>query len=499
MTSVNQWNRTMKEPMTLYQNNYEAYPLVVLSAGGVLGFATLSGYTVNGLAMVAGFIAMTIGLHFWSRNRSHMSLQTIEQNLGERFQQEYEQKIETLQQTHNETVEHVCAKKIDREREHIEALLADFVQRFNELSNRFGVQNEGYVEPPPLSVEACIAELTQRLDTLICHVDSQATSVEPQDLGIVGLDSLCQKVLPIWSTQIEMAREHTEESVANLAQRFDVLSQRLDAAVAASQNTMGSHDSHGGIVALLKKSQHELGTITEALSASLEEKGKMLRAIAALSAFTEQLSKMASEVSNIANQTNLLALNAAIQSARAGEAGHGFSVVADEVRKLAHSSGDIGRKMTETVDSVNVAIDDTLTISHKFARQDKTTLDNSQHIIASVLTHFTRATAELTDSAEQLRNENNAINNEISDVFVDLQFQDRVSQILTLVCADLNKLEQHLNELNNEESGGELLGSINVEQWLEELTTTYTMKEQLAAHESADTSIDTNQPAITFF
>ena len=287
--------------------------------------------------------------------------------------------------------------------------------------------------------------------------------------------------------------------MANLAQRFDALSQRLDAAVAASQNTMGSHDSHSGIVELLENSQLELSSITEALSASLAEKGKMLSSIEALSAFTEQLSKMASEVSNIANQTNLLALNAAIQSARAGDAGHGFSVVADEVRKLAHSSGDIGRKMTETVDSVNVAIDDTLTISHKFAKQDKKTLDNAEHIIASVLMHFTRAAAGLADSAEQLRNENKAINDEISEVFVDLQFQDRVSQILTLVCADLNKLEQHLNEINNREGGEELLRSMNVEQWLEELTKTYTMKEQLAAHKGADTSIDTNPTMITFF
>lgn len=184
-----------------------------------------------------------------------------------------------------------------------------------------------------------------------------------------------------------------------LAQRFDALSKRLDAAVIASQNTVGDDNgSNGGIVELLKDSQLELGSITKALGASLGEKEELLGSIEDLSCFTEQLSKMALEVSSIAAQTNLLALNAAIQSARAGDAGHGFSVVADEVRKLSRSSGDVGRKITETIESVNEAIEDTLIISRKFAKQDQHTLDNAEQIIASVLKHFTRAATELVDS-----------------------------------------------------------------------------------------------------
>jgi hypothetical protein len=56
-----------------------------------------------------------------------------------------------------------------------------------------------------------------------------------------------------------------------------------------------------------------------------------------------------------------------------------------------------------------------------------------------------------------------------------------------------------LNELKNEETSEGLSRSVNVEQWLEELAKTYTMEEQLTAHDGAKTEINTQQTNITFF
>lgn len=323
------------------------------------------------------------------------------------------------------------------------------------------------------------------------HVDN--AQCPSQGHCLTGLDGLCMKVLPVWSRQTAMARATTEENITALAERFGALGQSVAQIVAASQKGGGGED--GGLNGLFSKSQTELRSIIGSLRTALEMRESQLAEVAALAQFTEQLKVMAQDVGDIAKQTNLLALNAAIEAARAGEVGRGFAVVADEVRKLSNLSGETGKRISETVNSVNEAVFATLKSAEDYKELDHRMVDELSLTLERVLGDFQVASADAETNMAVMLRESVGIQEEVADVLVALQFQDRVSQALALVEADFAKLESHLADL----MGGRLEGTKDASEWLAELAQTYTMPEQYVAHgdKQAMAAVDTNE--ITFF
>jgi len=324
----------------------------------------------------------------------------------------------------------------------------------------------------------------------------------PPSSHLAGLDQLCGQVLPIWSRQIETAREQTEAAVSDLSTRFAEIHDHLGRAIGVHRQSAGNntHSGEENVLLLLNSGQQDLTQMLATLRTGLLAKDEMLERIREVAKFSDELKQMAGSVSSIATQTNLLALNAAIEAARAGEAGRGFAVVADEVRKLSTLSNETGKQISSRVDAVAKAIQDAVQMTEQFSSQDAQTMRDSEQTIEHVLQVFRGAVEQLTANANQFQHEGMAVQSSVGEVIVSLQFQDRVSQILHQTIKDLTRLQSHLAEHAACQARGEVMPPIDVNGWLNNLARTYTTLEEADNHQgNQKSSASTGAPGITFF
>jgi methyl-accepting chemotaxis protein len=123
-----------------------------------------------------------------------------------------------------------------------------------------------------------------------------------------------------------------------------VLEVARNAGTASEQSELTKNKAKDGadLVNQVVRAINSVNKVTEALQADMQELGTK----------ADDIGKVMNVISDIADQTNLLALNAAIEAARAGEAGRGFAVVADEVRKLAEKTMNATREVGSSITAI---------------------------------------------------------------------------------------------------------------------------------------------------
>jgi len=164
--------------------------------------------------------------------------------------------------------------------------------------------------------------------------------------------------------ELELAATAVNEMTAAVA---DVARNAVSTSKASEQSNQLAMQSRDQVRASLQ----EIGNMNDEIQSSSAQ-------IQTLAQHAQQIGRVLDVIRAVSEQTNLLALNAAIEAARAGEAGRGFAVVADEVRSLAQRTGESTREIEQMIEGIQSGTEQAVASMLSSTRRAQTTLEATE-------------------------------------------------------------------------------------------------------------------------
>jgi methyl-accepting chemotaxis protein len=220
-----------------------------------------------------------------------------------------------------------------------------------------------------------IENIDHNLSNTLTQVSNAGDAVIPL-INIVSDTSLSATSSNEVSSRVFSASEQMNTTISEIAESVVTSSGRMD-------ETLRLAEDGKGIISDATNSAQEVSNVMSGLRSEIND----------LKEEADKIGSVISVINDIADQTNLLALNAAIEAARAGEAGRGFAVVADEVRKLAEKTQSSTTEISQMINNIQTDISTAVTSTESVA----VSVDNQSELISGANRAFEYIVTSVAD------------------------------------------------------------------------------------------------------
>ncbi|MGZ0718124.1 methyl-accepting chemotaxis protein [Pseudomonas palleroniana] len=232
------------------------------------------------------------------------------------------------------------------------------------------------------SVMRNLHQMQQNLNQMVRHIAASVDGVASSSEELSAVSSQTSSSLQSQGQEIEQAATAVNEMTAAV----DEVARN---AVSTSEASRVSEQTAQRGRAQVQETVASINTLATGVVQTSER-------IQQLAGRVQDISGVLDVIRSIADQTNLLALNAAIEAARAGEAGRGFAVVADEVRALAHRTQTSTQEIEQMIDNIRQDTEQAVAAMHSSSERVQATLGVAQRS-GEALEEITRSISQINE------------------------------------------------------------------------------------------------------